>query len=332
MYQKSKNKREYSRSGHHTHSRGAAHGTGFNSHAYEKQSTKQHTKWDKEYKVTKAQPLLEFLLATIPHQSRNNIKHLLSQKKILVDGVSVSQFDYQLHMKQVVRISKSPIIQKSLRSSLHIIYEDEDFLAIDKPAGLLSSASDGEDRETAYRMVSDHYRQLDKNNHIYSVHRLDKETSGVLLFTKSLSMRSKMQEDWNHTVSLREYIAVVQGEVEPKVGVIHTWLKQNEAQLMYSTTDHAHGQEAITEYKVLKSNRQYSMLEIHLKTGRKNQIRAHFTEKGHPVLGDDKYGEHVPNPIHRMALHASQFQFEHPITHKKILLKAPIPSSFNNLF
>ncbi|MFA7100515.1 MAG: RluA family pseudouridine synthase [Bacilli bacterium] len=291
-----------------------------------------HDKWDQEYVVKKAGPLLEFLIATIPHQSRNNIKHLLSNKKILVDGVSISQFDYPLHMKQVVRISKTPIIQESMKGSLKIIYEDDDFIAINKPAGLLSIASDREDRNTAYRMVSDYARQLDKKSHIYTVHRLDKETSGVLIFSKSLKFKDMLQEDWNKNVTLREYIAIVVGEMKPSSGTIHTWLKQNNAQLMYSTTNKKLGQEAITEYKVLKTNRDYSLVEVKLHTGRKNQIRVHFSEKGNPVIGDDKYGEKVPNPLKRLGLHASKLEFIHPFTKKKILIKTSIPLSFNRLF
>lgn len=165
-------------------------------------------------------------MTNVKHQSRNNIKSLLSNKKILVDGVSISQFDYLLQPKQVVRISKAPILQKSLLGSLKIIYEDDYLLAINKPAGLLSIGTDKEDRATAYRMVSDYIQQLDKHKRVYVVHRIDKETSGVLLFAKTDAIRKKLQDNWNEVVKLREYSAIVDGKMRQGEGTIQTWLKK----------------------------------------------------------------------------------------------------------
>lgn len=295
-----------------------------------KSKIKPNSKWDKEYLVGTPTPLLEFLLTNVKHQSRNNIKSLLSNKKILVDGVSISQFDYLLQPKQVVRISKAPILQKSLLGSLKIIYEDDYLLAINKPAGLLSIGTDKEDRATAYRMVSDYIQQLDKHKRVYVVHRIDKETSGVLLFAKTDAIRKKLQDNWNEVVKLREYSAIVDGKMRQGEGTIQTWLKETSTHIMYSTTNKKEGQEAITKYKIIKGNSQYTLLAVEILTGRKNQIRVHFFELGYPIIGDDKYGK-PSNPIKRLGLHASKLEFIHPVTKKTITLKAPIPIAFTKL-
>lgn len=301
---------------------------------YEKEtySKSRKSKYDKEYVVGKQTTLLEFLLENVKHQSRNNIKSLLSHKKVLVDGVVISQFDYLLHAKQIVRLSSVPIKADKLQTNLKVIYEDEYLIAINKPAGLLSVATDKEDRKTAYRMVADYARLKDKHNHIYVVHRIDKETSGVLLFSKTNKIREELQDDWNNNVKLRGYIAIVEGKMKPEYGTIKTYLKETSTHVMYSTPNKKLGQEAITHYRTIKSNGNYSMLEVNIDTGRKNQIRVHMSESGHPIIGDDKYGEKPADPIKRLGLHANCLEFIHPITKKLIKLKAPIPISFNKLF
>ncbi len=289
------------------------------------------TKYDKEIVVTHQQPLLEFLLENVKGKSRNNIKHLLSAKKVLVDGVCVSQFDYLLHAKQIVRLSANPIKQTPMTKDLDVIYEDDDLIAINKPAGLLSIATDKEDRYTAYRMVSDYVKLRNKKDRVFVVHRIDKETSGVLMFTKSLALKDLLQEDWNNNTQLREYVAIVDGKMKKKEDTIKNYLLETSTHLMYVTTNRKAGAEAITHYRVVKENDKYSMLEVKIDTGRKNQIRVSLNELGNTVIGDDKYGK-PSDPLKRLGLHAHKLVFMHPITKEKIKLVAPIPRSFNTLF
>ncbi|MDD3384008.1 MAG: RluA family pseudouridine synthase [Bacilli bacterium] len=288
-------------------------------------------KLEKEYIVLYPSELLKFLLINIKHQSRNNIKSLLSNKKILVDGNVVTQFNYELHPKQIVRISKTPIVQKSLRKSLDIIYEDDDIVAINKPAGLLSIATDKEVHETAYRMVSDYISQVNKKNRIFITHRLDRDTSGVLLFAKNIKFRDLLQEDWNDNVTKRQYIAIVEGTLKKQEDTIKTWLRETKTHIMFSSSKKGDGKEATTHFKVIKSSSKYSLLEVNIDSGRKNQIRVHLADYGCPVVGDEKYGN-SSSPINRLGLHAEIIEFVHPMTKKKISIKAKVPKEFFKIF
>lgn len=272
---------------------------------------------------------MEFLLTNIK-QSRNNIKNLLTKKKVLVDGIVVSQYNYVLKRKQIVSISSIPIRQESLFKHLNVIYEDDTFIAINKPNGLLTIASDKEKQLTAYRMISDYVASGDKYSRVYITHRLDKETSGVLLISKDEKMRDELQDDWNKNVKTRGYLAIVEGKMAKKKGTIESYLLETSTNLMYSTTNKKEGKKAITHYEVIKENKYYSMLRIKLDTGRKNQIRVHLKELGHPVIGDDKYGSKL-NPIKRLGLHAELLEFYHPKSKELVSIKARAPKEFTTI-
>jgi 23S rRNA pseudouridine1911/1915/1917 synthase len=274
--------------------------------------------------------LLEFLLTNVK-QSRNNIKSLLKNKKVIVDGAVVTQFDYMLRPKQVVSISKYPMIQKSLQSSLDIVYEDDDLIVINKPAGLLTVGTDKEIGETAYRMVMDYVRTDHRKGELYIVHRLDRDTSGLLIFSKNYQLREALQDDWNKLVKYRGYYALVQGNLKNKKDTLKHYLKENTLHMVYVSTNSHEAQEAITHYSVIKESKQHSLLEMKIDTGRKNQIRVQMDYIGHPVLGDKKYGK-PDDPLKRLGLHAYRLEFTHPLTQKYFKFETRLPPIFMKLF
>ena len=298
--------------------------------AREKAPVKKNYQNLKQYKVNKECELLEFLLETFKNQSRNSVKSLLSSHRVSVDGAPTSQFNFKLYPEDTVIISNAPIRRKT-RSNLPIIYEDDDIIVINKPSGLLSIASDNEKSSTAYRMLSDYVQQKDKHNRIFVVHRLDEDTSGVLMVAKNVKIQQALQNNWNDIVKKRVYYAIVEGVMEKKSDTIKSYLKKNSQNLMYSSKKAGEGQLAITHYKVMKSNGTYSLLDVNIDTGRKNQIRVHLGEKGHHIIGDNKYGEPA-NPIKRLGLHAYELDLIHPFTGKLVKFTAPMPKIFDELF
>ena len=284
----------------------------------------------RQFPVTKSCELLEFLLETLKRQSRNSVKSLLTNHRVSVDGAPISQFNFKLAKGDVVIISKTPIHKKT-RSNLPIIFENEEFIVINKPSGLLSIASDKEKGSTAYRMLTDYVQQKDKHNRIYVVHRLDEDTSGVLMVAKNEKIRDLLQDKWNDLVSKRGYFAIVEGQMKDKQGTVKSYLKKNSQNMMYSSKKAGDGQLAITHYKVLAETDKYSLLDVNIDSGRKNQIRVHLGDLGHHVIGDDKYGN-PSNPIKRLGLHAYELDLEHPVTHKVMKFKAPMPKEFLLLF
>lgn len=283
----------------------------------------------KEYIVKEPCELLEFLLKTFSSQSRNSVKSLLSSHKVSVNGAPVSQYNFELVPKDVVYISNS-VIRKKSRSNLPIIYEDDELIVINKPSGLLSVASDNEKSSTAYRMVADYVQQKDKHNRIFIVHRIDEDTSGVLMFAKNSKIQEALQDKWNDIVSKRGYYAIVEGKMDKKEDTIKSYLKKNSQNMMYSSKKAGDGQLAITHYKVIRESYGFSLLDVNIDTGRKNQIRVHLGEKGHYIIGDDKYGN-PSNPLKRLGLHAYALEFKHPLTGKKMKFTAPMPKEFSLL-
>ncbi len=299
------------------------------------------------YKVNKSDTLMEFLLRKC-NTSRNNVKSLLARRQVLVNGSVVTQFDFPLGKDDEVKLSKKSVQGniaqapkrntdkrereprgKREQTTVKIIYEDEDFIAIDKPVGLLSVESDNE-TECAFAHVFEYLQQNGKNVRPYILHRIDKETSGVLVFAKNPKVYSMLKMHWNESVTLREYYAVVEGVMEKKEDTIVSYLKENKNNLMYSTQD-VTGQKAITKYTVLKESEQYSLLKVQIETGKKNQIRVHMQSLGHPVVGDDKYGC-TKNPLKRLGLHASKLTFLHPVTKAEMCIAASVPAPFRALF
>lgn len=211
---------------------------------------------------------------------------------------------------------------------LNILYEDKYILIINKPAKILSVSTNNEKEKTIFHKVYEYIKKKNKNNKVFIVHRLDYDTSGILVFAKDENVKYMLQNNWNSVI--RSYVAVVEGNVEKQRGTIKSYLKETSTLLTYSTNK-KDGKLAITDYNKVLSNNLYTLLEINIKTGRKNQIRVHMKDLGHPIIGDKKYNSNV-NPINRLALHANYIKFTHPITKNNIEIDIDIPDSFINLF
>ena len=285
----------------------------------------------KQYVVKEECELLQFLLNTFKDQSRNSVKSLLGSHRVSIDGAPVTQFNFKLFPGDTVIISNSPI-RKKTRSNLPIIYEDNDLIVINKPTKLLSVPSDNEKGSTAFRMVNDYLQQKDKHNRAFIVHRLDEDTSGVLMFAKNDKMAKALTDgdNWNNLVKKRGYYAIIEGQLDKKEGIITSYLKKNAQNMMYSSKKKGDGQFAVTKYKIIKENNAYSLADVDIQTGRKNQIRVHFGDLGHFIIGDDKYGE-PSNPLKRLGLHAYELDIIHPFNGKIMKFKAPMPKEFETL-
>lgn len=283
------------------------------------------------YNVDHPQELLGFLLKVLENKGRNAVKAILARGQVMVEGQVTTQFDQQLRVGQTVEVSWVKKAAPGSFTDMGILYEDEDIIVVDKGAGLLSIASDKEKQLTAYRQLMDHLRKWDPKQRVFIVHRLDRDTSGVMLFAKSEEIQQALQNDWKNTVSERTYIALVEGQVKKKTGTITSWLKETRTHLVYSSSKPNGGQKAVTHYAVLKANSHFSLLQVNLETGRKNQIRVHMQEMGFPIVGDKKYGG-KGNPIGRLGLHANVLTFKHPRTREVLRFESPIPKRFLNVF
>ena len=285
----------------------------------------------KQYIVKNETTILTFLLDNVKGESRNTIKGYLSHHLVSVNGSMVSQFDYPLVKNDLVIISSKPLTNIHKKSDLEIVYEDDEIIVINKPSGLLTIASDKEKGKTAYRKASDYLSSKNKKIRPYVVHRLDEDTSGVLMMVKNLNLQELFQQKWNDLVLDRGYVAIVEGQLKIKKGTIKSYLKSNSLNLMYSSDDKIHGKLAITHYEVKKENEEYSWVDVHIDSGRKNQIRVHMGDLNHHVIGDDKYGN-PKNPLKRLGLHAYRLIIKHPINNKIMTFETKIPKEFNNLF
>ncbi len=281
--------------------------------------------------VTEPGELLEFLLAKLAPQGRNSIKSMLAHGQVAVDDRVEKQYNHLLRPGQTVTVSKTRASAAAPLVGLRVLYEDDAVIVVHKDAGLLSIATAQETELTAYRQLNAHVRQTDPKTRIFVLHRLDRETSGVMMFAKSEQVQKKMQDNWKDVVTERTYVALVEGLVKKASGTISSWLKETSTLKMYSSPVPNDGQHAVTHYKVLRASRAYSLVEIELETGRKNQIRVHMQDIGHPVAGDKKYGAKT-KPFSRLGLHARVLAFEHPTTGKPMRFETDIPKPFLSQF
>lgn len=279
------------------------------------------------YPVREASRLLDFLIASMPERKRTAIKNLLSHNQIAVNGQPVTQFDTELKPGDEVKANLTREFRVFYNRRLKIVYEDDDIIVVNKGYGLLSMGTDKIKEGTAYSILRDYLRWKDPRNKLFIVHRLDRDTSGLMVFAKSEEAKNRLQHNWNNMVISRKYLAVVEGKPEPEEGVVRSYLAENSRFEVYSTDKPEEGQLAITRYKTLRSRNGYSLMEVSLDTGRKNQIRVHMKDLGHPIAGDRRYGA-KSSPIHRMALHAQTLRFVHPMTRKDMNFSTPVPASF----
>lgn len=276
-----------------------------------------------KYIVKENEILIEFLKKMFSNLSKNSVKSLLYNEKVFVNGNMTTKYNYELNIGDVVEI------REKVAKNIDIIYEDKDIIVINKPSGLLTVATEKEKNKTAYHLVMEYLKKKNKNNRIFIIHRLDKDTSGIIMFAKNERAKHLYQDNWNDIVKKRCYYAVIDGKMENKEGTIKSYLKEN-GNMVYSVKDRS-GKLAITEYKVLKERKNISLLDINLKTGRKNQIRVHMKENKTPILGDLKYGE-KSKLINRLALHAYKLELINPVTKKLLTFEINMPNEFKMLF
>ena len=276
-----------------------------------------------KYIVKENEILIEFLKKMFSNLSKNSVKSLLHNEKVFVNGNMTTKYNYELNIGDVVEI------REKVAKNIDIIYEDKDIIVINKPSGLLTVATEKEKNKTAYHLVMEYLKKKNKNNRIFIIHRLDKDTSGIIMFAKNEKAKHLYQDNWNDIVKKRCYYAVIDGKMENKEGTIKSYLKEN-GNMVYSVKDRS-GKLAITEYKVLKERKNISLLDINLKTGRKNQIRVHMKENKTPILGDLKYGE-KSKLINRLALHAYKLELINPVTKKLLTFEINMPNEFKMLF
>lgn len=212
------------------------------------------------------------------------------------------------------------------KKKLEIIYEDKDILVVSKRAGLLTMSTANEKEKTLFHQVFRYIKSKNKNNKIFIVHRLDRDTSGLVVFAKSEKLKKQMQDNWDRDVKLRQYVAVVEGKPKKESGRIVNYLTESKTLHVYKTNK-KEGKLAITRYRTVSSNKLYSLLAIELETGRKNQIRVHMSDMNCPIVGDKKYGSKA-NPIRRMCLHANKLVLIHPRLKKEMTFETTVPKQF----
>lgn len=282
------------------------------------------------YDVDAPAPLLEWLLAHVKGESRNKIKDTLKGRGIRVDGKTVTRFDYPLRPGMRVAVSKTKRNNVFRSRYVRVVYEDRYLIVVEKAAGILSMAA-GHASLNVKTVLDGYFHQTRQHCQAHVVHRLDRDTSGLMIYAKDKPTALALEEEWHHTVYDRRYVAVVSGEMEQDEGTVANWLKDNRAYVTYSSPVDNGGKYAVTHFRTLRRSATHSLVEFQLETGRKNQIRVHTADMGHPVCGDPKYGN-GDDPLHRLCLHAYVLCFVHPVTHRRLEFSTPVPGAFLHLF
>ncbi len=282
-------------------------------------------------KVDENGQLLEFLLKKLQGKSRTNVKRLLSERQILINGIVTTQFNAPLVKGDSIEIMYGKVRGQKI-TGLKIVFEDDDIIVVDKESGVLSMATDKERNKTAYNILKNYLKEKNPKNKVFIVHRLDRDTSGVMIFARNEEMQQKLQSNWSEIVRERTYVAVVEGRVAKDEDTISSYLKENSVFVSYSSPSPENGGKlAVSNYKVVRRRPGFSMVEVRLDTGRKNQIRVHMKDLGHPIIGDAKYGS-KKNPIRRLGLHAKNIIFQHPKTGRVLEFVSPVPVKFQQMF
>ena len=275
--------------------------------------------------------LMEFLASKMPDASRTKLKSLLSKRIVYVDKVITTQFNFPLQPGMKIEISKDKGRKEFSNRLLKIVYEDAYIIVVEKMEGLLSVNTERQKERTAYTILNEYVQRSGKHHRIYIVHRLDRDTSGLMMFAKDEKTQHTLREYWHDIVTDRRYVAVVAGEMEKDHGTVTSWLTDRTLYVSSSKYDDG-GSKSVTHYHTIKRANGYSLMELDLETGRKNQIRVHMQDLGHPIIGDGRYGgENTPNPIGRLALHAFKLCFYHPVTRELMEFETPYPTAFKGL-
>lgn len=275
--------------------------------------------------------LMGFLAFHFSGKSRTALKSMLSNKLVCVNGKPVSQFNHVLQVGDAVTVNSGQISYELKHPKVKIVFEDDYLIVIEKSEGLLAVATDEKKNETtAFSILSNYLKKRDPRNRLFVVHRIDRETSGLIMYAKTKEVQLKLQDSWHENIDERVYIALVEGLVEKEEDTIVSYLRESRAFKIHSSQNQTDGVEAITHYRVMRKSAHYTMLKVELETGRKNQIRVHMQEIGHPIIGDKKYGANI-SPIGRMGLHARVLAFNHPITKEPLRFETELPRKFNGL-
>ena len=292
---------------------------------YDRRLVNQYT----NFKVQKEGTLLNFLMEGVG-LSRTKAKQLLSQKMVYIDKIITTQWDAPVQVGQLVQLAKRGNLHQLRSRFVKILYEDAFLLVVEKAEGILTNAIPGSRDNSLKRILDEYVKRENKALSVHTVHRLDRVTSGILIFAKRRDIQQAFTDRWHDMVTDRRYIAVVQGRPKEPTGTISSWLTDNKMFVSYSSPIDNGGKYAVTHYKTLKWNEKYALVELKLETGRKNQIRVHMQDLGCPVVGDLKYGSDE-DPIGRVCLHARKIEFFHPITGEQLKFETPIPAKFASL-
>ena len=284
----------------------------------------------KKYPVKQEKPLLEFLMTEIPGNNRTRAKQLLAHKMVYIDNVLTTQFDTPLRVGQTVQIADRGNLHEFRSPYVKILYEDAFLLVVEKAEGILTNTMPGKNDNSVKKILDDYLKHQNRRIRAHTVHRLDRVTSGVLVFAKRIDILKTFMDHWQEIVSDRRYIAVVEGQMEKDAGVVSSWLTDNKMFVTYSVPYDNGGKYAVTHYRVLKRNENNSLVELKLETGRKNQIRVHMQDLHHSIVGDMKYGAES-DPLGRVCLHAYLLDFQHPITGEHLHFETPYPKKFVDL-
>jgi len=283
------------------------------------------------FRVKEKAELFDFVLQKMGSMSKTAVKSLLNSRQIFVNDKVETQYNLTLQEGDRITINFSKTKAGFHHAKLNIIYEDEYIIVVDKAEGLLAVATEKNEDSTAFRIIMNYLKKQSLKNRLYVVHRIDRETSGVLLFAKQKETQLLLQENWHRDVHERIYYAMVEGRVEKEEDSIVSWLTEEwKSKKVYSSFQENGGQKSITHYQVVKRSEKFSLLKIELETGRKNQIRVHMQSIGHPIVGDKKYGSLV-SPIGRIGLHAAVLGLRHPVTGKPVRFESEIPKKMKNL-
>ena len=282
------------------------------------------------FEVTEESTLLAFLFEHVK-DTKSKIKATIKGRGIKVNGKTVTQFDYPLAVGTKIAVSKTKKNREIFKSRyVNIVYEDRWIVVVEKQAGILSMAA-GHSSLNVKAVLDDYFKKSGQKCRAHVVHRLDRDTSGLMVYAKDMETEQILEHHWHDIVYDRRYVAVVCGEMEQDEGTVANWLKDNKAYYTYSSPVDNGGKYAVTHFRVLRRTTDFSLVEFKLETGRKNQIRVHTADMQHPVCGDVKYGDGT-DPLHRLCLHAYMLHFVHPITNERMEFDTIIPPVFMKLF
>lgn len=279
--------------------------------------------------VKDEKPLLAWLLANVG-ETKSKVKATLKNRGIKVNGKIVTQFDHQLKIGDKIAISKSKKNDQFKSRYVKLVYEDKYLVVVEKNVGILSMGA-GHVSLNVKKVLDDYFHKTKQNCTAHVVHRLDRDTSGLMIYAKDMQTEQLLEHDWHNIVYDRRYIAVLSGEMADDEGTIANWLKDNKSYITYSSPVDNGGKYAVTHFFTIDRTVNHSLVEFKLETGRKNQIRVHAADMGHPVCGDIKYGN-GDDPIGRLCLHAFLLCFYHPVTHERMEFETPVPPMFRHLF